>query len=75
MYINCVLPQVCSLTTLLVKKCKIGNVQVAHNFIAILSIILHFCPGNPNYNRASVPSNLFARLIKKITMDPCYSVL
>ena len=34
-------------------KLQIRNVQVAHNCITFFSIILHFCLGNLNWNRAS----------------------
>ena len=43
------------------------NVQVTQNFITILSIIPHFCPGNPNNY---CPAEDFEK--KKMNMDPCF---
>ena len=40
----------------------------------ILSLILHSCLDDPNWNWASRPSGLLTRLMtrKKMNMDPCY---
>lgn len=54
-------------------KMQMRSFEVTHNFVAILSLILHFCLDDPNWNRASRPPGLLARLTtqKKMNMDPC----
>ena len=53
----------------------IQSFEVTHDFITILSLILHSCLGDLNWNRgASRPFGLLAQLTthKTINMDPWF---
>ena len=43
-------------------RMQIRSLEVTHDFITILSLILHPCLNDPNWNRASRSSGLLARL-------------